>query len=73
MKIHHPGDYRQRRAAAYPELTAQLAALWHAMDVGALPRIAAFYEPIAKVKARYRKPAAEAVDDGVVQVMGGRT
>lgn len=73
MKIHHQGDYRQRRAAEYPALTEQLDALWHAMDIGEIPRIAAFYEPIAQVKARYRKPAAEAVDAGVAQVMGGRT
>jgi hypothetical protein len=50
-------NVRARRASEYPSVGAQLDALWHAMDAGELPMIAAFYEPIAAVKARYPKPA----------------
>ncbi len=44
-------SYRTRRARAYPPIAEQLDALWHAMDDGRLAKVAAFYDPIAAVKA----------------------
>lgn len=60
MKITHPGDYRARRAADYPQLAEQLDALWHAMDRGELAKVPGFYDAVRAVKARYPKPAPEA-------------
>ena len=47
--------YQQRRFAAYPAVHDQLDALWHAMNAGELPRVAAFFDPIAAVKAAHPK------------------
>ena len=41
---------KQARASQYPAVGNQLDALWHAMDAGLLPKVAAFYDPIAAVK-----------------------
>ena len=48
------------RRNAYPALGDQLDALWHAMDQGLLPKVVAFYDPIAAVKAAYPKPSEDA-------------
>lgn len=47
--------YAALRRDSYPTIADQLDALWHAMDIGELPKVAAFYEPIAAVKAAYPK------------------
>lgn len=60
MKLHHEGDYRAARAAAYPPIAEQLDALYHAMAAGALPKVPAFFDPIAAVKGRIPKPTEEA-------------
>lgn len=44
-------SYSERRYLSYPPISEQLDALWHAMDSGTLPRVPAFYDPIAAVKA----------------------
>lgn len=46
---------RANRAKQYPPIGDQLDALWHAMDAGVLPMVAAFYDPIAAVKAAHPK------------------
>lgn len=48
-------SYSVKRARAYPSITDQLDALWHAMDKGLLPKVPDFYEPIAAVKAAHPK------------------
>jgi hypothetical protein len=48
--------YDAQRRNAYPAISEQLDALWHAMDSGALPKVAAFYDPIKEVKDNYPKP-----------------
>ncbi len=50
-----PTSYAKERALAYPAIGVQLDSLWHAMDAGDLPKIAAFYDPIAAVKAAHPK------------------
>ena len=47
--------YTDRRRDAYPPIGEQLDALWHAMDAGHIPKVAAFYDPIATVKAAHPK------------------
>ena len=49
-------QYQRDRAAAYPSLGDQLDALWHAMDTNSVPRVPAFYDPIAQIKAKFPKP-----------------
>lgn len=44
-------SYAERRYLSYPPMSEQLDAIWHAMDSGILPRVPAFYDPIAAVKA----------------------
>jgi len=43
-------EYRRVRARQYPTINDQLDMLWHAMDIGALPRVDAFYSAIKAVK-----------------------
>lgn len=50
-----PTSYAKERALEYPSIGEQMDALWHAMDSGDLPKIAAFYNPIAAVKAAHPK------------------
>lgn len=50
-----PKPVDQLRREAYPPITEQLDALWHAMDTGVLPKVPAFYEPIRAVKERFPK------------------
>ena len=50
-----PTSYAKERALTYPPIGAQLDALWHAMNSGDLPKIDAFYDPIAAVKAAHPK------------------
>lgn len=47
------------RASAYPPIGDQFDAIWHAMDVGVLPMVPDFYDPIAAVKAAYPKQPKE--------------
>ncbi|QBJ04553.1 hypothetical protein HOV23_gp020 [Pseudomonas phage Lana] len=48
--------YDAARQKEYPQVTAQLDALWHAMDRGELPKVAGFYDEIKEVKDKYVKP-----------------
>lgn len=48
--------YDSARRSAYPAITDQLDALWHAMDAGMLPKVPAFYDPIKEVKDSFPKP-----------------
>ena len=41
---------RSTRAGLYPSITAQLDALWHAMDDNILPRVEPIYSQIKQVK-----------------------
>ena len=50
-----PEPYTALRAREYPPLGDQLDALWHAMGDGTLPKVAAFYDPVTAVKAKYPK------------------
>lgn len=47
-------DLRRR---AYPSLSDQMDALWHAMHDGTLPKVEPFYSDILAVKERYPKPS----------------
>lgn len=47
--------YSEARQRYYPPIGDQLDALWHAMDAGLLPKIDAFYSPIASVKETFPK------------------
>lgn len=58
MKLQHKGDYRQRRAEAYPGIEEQLDMLWWAMDSDALPKAEPFYSTIRQVKQRFPKSPA---------------
>ena len=49
-------DYVQMRMWEYPSITDQLDALWHAMDDGTLPRAPGFYDVIAEIKNKHKKP-----------------
>jgi hypothetical protein len=49
-----PG-YADQRRSAYPILGDQLDMLWHAMDVGVLPKVQDFYDAIKAVKDQYPK------------------
>lgn len=50
-----PPSIEAQRAMAYPPMTDQLDALWHAMDAGVLPMVPAFYDPVKAVKAALPK------------------
>ena len=50
-----PEPYTALRAREYPPLGDQLDALWRAMGDGTLPKVAAFYDPIAAIKTKYPK------------------
>ena len=56
MKLRHEGDYRKKRAAAYPDVTEQLDMLWHAMNSGQVEKIEPFYSSLADVKQKFPKP-----------------
>jgi len=49
-------SYAEMRAGAYPAVTEQLDALWHAMDLGQLSKAEPFYSSIKQVKDKYPKP-----------------
>lgn len=49
-------DARHARSRAYPSITDQLDALWHAMESGALPKAEPFYSLIANVKKEHPLP-----------------
>lgn len=67
MIIRHRKDYRDTRAAAYPQLAEQLDALWRAMDRGDLPVAQEFYEMIKLVKDTHPKPVADPGDSVTMQ------
>lgn len=50
-------SYISRRASAYPPISDQLDALWHAMDQGLLPKIEPMYSSIQAVKQKHPKTA----------------
>ncbi len=52
-------SYGELRRAAYPSVTQQLDALWHAMNLGEIPKATAFFDALAQVKAQYPKPEEE--------------
>lgn len=62
MKIKVPGDYRQARRAAYPDLAEQLDAVWktlgalQASGVELAPATQEMLDGIRGVKARFPKP-----------------
>ena len=47
--------YKQLRAAKYPPITEQLDMLWHAMELGEVPKATEFYTAIEAVKQEYPK------------------
>lgn len=49
-------SYVSRRVSAYPRITDQLDALWHAMDQGLLPKIEPMYSSVLAVKQKHPKP-----------------
>jgi hypothetical protein len=51
-----PG-YDWKRKRAYPSISDQLDALWHAMHNGTLPKAEPFYSEIKAVKDRFPKPS----------------
>ena len=55
MAEQHAGDMcaADRRRAAYPSVGDQLDALWHAMAAGIVPKVPAFFDPIAQIKLRF--------------------
>ena len=55
MKIQHNEDYRKLRAAAYPRITDQLDALWHAMNNGLINKVEPMYSQIKQVKDTFKK------------------
>lgn len=50
VKIDQTPDYVYARKNAYPDMGAQLDAIWHAMDQGILPKIEPMYSDILAVK-----------------------
>lgn len=48
-------DYAEQRRRNYPAMGDQLDMLWHAMDVGVLPKVQDFYDAIKAVKDQYPK------------------
>lgn len=55
MKLRHEGDYRKKRAEAYPDVSEQLDMLWHAMHEGKTEKVEPFYSSIASVKRQFPK------------------
>ena len=49
-------EYQRKREKEYPHHHDQLDTLWHAMDDGTLPKVAAFYDPLKAIKDKYPKP-----------------
>lgn len=56
MKIQIKSKYAERRRAEYPDLSEQLDALWHGMDMNESRRIEPFYSMIKSVKDNHKKP-----------------
>lgn len=48
-------SYSEERRGDYKPIGEQLDQLWHAMDIGVLPMVPAFYDPIKAVKDKYPK------------------
>ena len=48
-------EYSYNRKAEYPEIGNQLDMLWHAMDIGQIPKAQQFYDSIKSVKDKYPK------------------
>lgn len=53
--------YIENRKEAYPRVTDQLDMLWHAMDIGEMPKAQDWYDTIAGIKEQYPNP--ESVSD----------
>ena len=49
-------EYKDLRAASYPNMKEQLDMLWHAIDAGALDTTSDFYTTLAAVKNNNPKP-----------------
>lgn len=49
-------DYAALRRGSYPSKGDQLDMLWHAMDIGQIPKAQQFYNTIKAVKDKYPKP-----------------
>lgn len=47
--------YSESRREEYPGIGDQLDMLWHAMDIGEIPRAEDFYDRIKAVKDKYPK------------------
>jgi hypothetical protein len=47
--------YDMKRKGAYPNYGEQLDMLWHAMDIGQIPKAQQFYNAIKAVKDKYPK------------------
>lgn len=47
--------YQQLRKVSYPDIGAQLDALWHAMDEGVIPKIEPMYSEVKAVKDQFAK------------------
>jgi hypothetical protein len=51
--------YQQLRKVSYPDIGAQLDALWHAMDEGVIPKIEPMYSEVKAVKDQFAKGDTE--------------
>jgi hypothetical protein len=47
--------YKQLRKVSYPDVGAQLDALWHAMDENIIPRIEPMYSDVKAIKDQFTK------------------
>ncbi len=47
----------EEREKAYPAISDQLDMLWHAMDIGEIPKASTFYDVCKAVKDKYPKGA----------------
>ena len=54
-KIPEPITYVDSRQQIYPPVEEQLDMLWHAMDVGTMPKAEPFYSTIKLIKEAYPK------------------
>lgn len=55
IKVPRPKSVEELRGREYPSISEQLDLLWHAMDVGEIPKATLWYNTIKSVKNKYPK------------------
>jgi len=48
-------DYINKRKNEYPPIAEQLDSIWHAMDIGEIPKANIFYNSLKGIKEKYPK------------------